>query len=70
MKTEERPDAEAFERASHRTLEPETLAGTMAFMFETRYPLSPTAYASGLELLDGEYPGVWDALKKLFRGNT
>jgi homogentisate 1,2-dioxygenase len=42
----------------------------MAFMFETRYPLSPTAYASGLELLDGEYPGVWDGLKKLFRGNT
>jgi homogentisate 1,2-dioxygenase len=64
------PDAEAFERASHRSLEPEKLSGTMAFMFETRFPLSPTAYASSLELLDGDYPDVWDDLKKQFGSNT
>jgi len=60
------PDAEAFERASSRKLEPEKLAGTMAFMFETRYPLSPTAYASSLELLDGDYPQAWDGLGRKF----
>ncbi|MFZ2090612.1 MAG: homogentisate 1,2-dioxygenase domain-containing protein, partial [Pseudolabrys sp.] len=60
------PDAEAFERASNKKLEPEKLTGTMAFMFETRYPLSPTAYASNLELLDGQYPDAWDGLKKLY----
>jgi homogentisate 1,2-dioxygenase len=38
----------------------------MAFMFETRYPLSPTAYASNLELLDGQYPDAWDGLKKMY----
>jgi homogentisate 1,2-dioxygenase len=60
------PDAEAFERASTRELEPEKLSGTMAFMFETRYPLCPTAYASKLELLDGRYPDAWDGLRKMF----
>jgi homogentisate 1,2-dioxygenase len=38
----------------------------MAFMFETRYPLSPTAYASNLKLLDGQYPAAWDGLKKIY----
>jgi homogentisate 1,2-dioxygenase len=60
------PDAEAFERASNVKLEPQKLSGTMAFMFETRYPLCPTAYASDLELLDGEYPVAWDGLKRLY----
>jgi homogentisate 1,2-dioxygenase len=60
------PDAEAFERASNARLEPQKLEGTMAFMFETRYPQSPTAYASNLQLLDGEYPDAWDGLKKLY----
>ncbi len=60
------PDAEAFSRASEKTLEPEKLAGTMAFMFETRYPLSPTGYASNMKLLDGEYPDAWDALGRNF----
>jgi homogentisate 1,2-dioxygenase len=60
------PDAEAFSRASEKTLEPEKLAGTMAFMFETRYPLSPTGYASNMQLLDGEYPDAWDGLERHF----
>ncbi len=61
------PDAEAFERASTcQARAPEALPVTMAFMFETRYPLSATAYASNLKLLDGEYPDAWDGLKKLY----
>lgn len=61
------PDAEAFELASHRKLEPEKLSGTMAFMFETRYPLALTAYTSSLDLLDDEYPDAWGGLKRQFK---
>jgi len=60
------PDAEAFEKASQKELKPEKLSGTMAFMFETRYPLSPTGFASGLELMDGSYPDCWDSLERKF----
>jgi len=60
------PDAEAFEKASNKPLHPEKLSGTMAFMFETRFPLSPTAYASSLDLMDGEYPDCWDAIERKF----
>lgn len=61
------PDSEAFEQASNKPLQPERLSGTLAFMFETRYPLSPTGYASELELLDGAYPECWDLLGRQFR---
>ncbi len=60
------PDAEAFEKASNKTLQPEKLSGTMAFMFETRFPLSPTAYASSLDLMDGAYPDCWDGVERKF----
>ncbi len=62
------PDAEAFEKASNRPLQPEKLSGTMAFMFETRYPLSPTGYASRLDLMDGAYPDCWEAIERKFDG--
>jgi homogentisate 1,2-dioxygenase len=61
------PDAEAFDKASSKPLAPEKLAGTMAFMFETRYPLSPTAYASSLDLMDGTYPNCWDGIDRKFQ---
>jgi homogentisate 1,2-dioxygenase len=60
------PDQQAFENGSHAALAPQKLAGTMAFMFETRYPLSPTGYASDLQLMDTGYPDCWDGLKKNF----
>ena len=43
------PDREAFERASNAELKPHKLEGTMAFMFETRFPQRVTAYAAGLD---------------------
>ena len=61
------PDAEAFEKASNKPLAPERLSGTLAFMFETRYPLDPTGYASSLELMDTGYPDCWDTLERKFR---
>jgi homogentisate 1,2-dioxygenase len=63
------PDAEAFEKASNRSLQPERLSGTLAFMFESRYPLSPTAYASQLTLVDGTYANCWDKLERKFRAS-
>ena len=61
------PDAEAFERASTKVLEPEKLSGTLAFMFETRYVLEPTAYASSLDRIDTGYADCWADLERRFR---
>lgn len=60
------PDQEAWEAATNSALEPEKLAGTMAFMWETRYPLIPTAYASSLPALQEDYQEVWASLRRLF----
>ena len=38
------PDREAFDHASNGELKPVKLTGTMAFMFETRYPQRVTAH--------------------------
>ena len=60
------PDTEAFGKASTKALEPEKLEGTLAFMFETRYPMEPTAHAANPELLDAEYPKTWAGLERQF----
>ncbi|MFH1103363.1 MAG: homogentisate 1,2-dioxygenase [Actinomycetota bacterium] len=60
------PDAEAFAAATIHDLSPQKLAGTLAFMFETRYPLIPTAYASSLPALQEDYQEVWSALRRAF----
>lgn len=60
------PDADAFEKASARELKPERLSGTLAFMFESRYPLCPTEYASQLMLMDGTYADCWGRLERRF----
>ena len=42
------PDATAFEHASNVELKPVKLTGTLAFMFETRFPQRVTKYAAEL----------------------
>jgi homogentisate 1,2-dioxygenase len=42
------PDRDAFEGASNAELKPHKLTGTMAFMFETKFPQKVTAYAAAL----------------------
>ena len=37
------PDRDAFQHASNSELKPVKLTGTMAFMFETRYPQRVTS---------------------------
>ncbi len=49
------PDVDAFEGASNAELKPHRLEGTLAFMFETRFPQRVTAYAAGLEELQRDY---------------
>ncbi|MDT7728812.1 MAG: homogentisate 1,2-dioxygenase [Actinomycetota bacterium] len=60
------PDTEAFAQASTVELEPKKLEGTMAFMFETRYPQRVTAYAAQLEELQQDYVDCWAGLEKRF----
>jgi homogentisate 1,2-dioxygenase len=60
------PDREAFEGASKAELKPHKQEGTMAFMFETRFPQRVTAWAAGLEQLQRDYGGYGSRLRKLF----
>jgi len=62
------PDHDAWLKATTSDLEPEKLADTMSFMFETRYPLIPTAYSSSIPALQDDYPSVWHALERHFEG--
>ena len=60
------PDAETFERASTDRLEPQYLAGTLAFMFETQLAVRPTEFAMQARILQHEYFECWQGLKKRF----
>lgn len=63
------PDASAFEHASNSELKPVKLTGTMAFMFETRFPQRVTRYAAGLPGLQQNYADCWSGLEKRFDPN-
>ena len=60
------PDHDAWIKATTADLRPEKLSDTMAFMFETRYPLAPTRYAESLPALQDDYPSVWHSLERHF----
>jgi homogentisate 1,2-dioxygenase len=60
------PDASAFEHASNVELKPVKLAGTMAFMFETRFPQRVTRYAALSETRQDDYAECWSGLRKHF----
>ena len=63
------PDVDAFEHASNVKLEPAKLAGTMAFMFETRFAQNVTDYAASSPTLQADYADCWSGLKKHFDPN-
>ena len=61
------PDAETFEKASNADLSaPHRITDTMAFMFETRHAIRPTAYALQSPQLQQNYYECWQGLKKHF----
>jgi len=61
------PDTEAFARASNAALAPHKLDNTLAFMFETRWRLLPTAYAMQGAGLETTYAECWSALADNFK---
>ncbi|MET0289400.1 MAG: homogentisate 1,2-dioxygenase [Pseudoxanthomonas sp.] len=61
------PDAATFERASQADLSrPDVIADTMAFMFETRAVLCPTAQAMDAAHRQRDYQQCWGGLRKRF----
>ena len=60
------PDRDAFEHASNGELKPVKLTGTMAFMFETRFPQRVTRHAATSSTLQDDYSDCWKGLEKRF----
>jgi homogentisate 1,2-dioxygenase len=60
------PDATSYERASTVELQPQYLADTLAFMFETRFVCRPTRFALETAELQHEYYTCWQNLKRNF----
>jgi homogentisate 1,2-dioxygenase len=61
------PDAATFEKASNAdTTQPHKVAGTMAFMFETRHVIQPTEYALSSPQLQRNYADCWAGIRKNF----
>ncbi|HEX6000728.1 MAG TPA: homogentisate 1,2-dioxygenase [Hyphomicrobiaceae bacterium] len=60
------PDVDAFEKGSNAELKPHKLEGTMAFMFETRFPQRVTRYAAECGALQTDYATYGRKLVKRF----
>jgi homogentisate 1,2-dioxygenase len=60
------PDVESFTKASWAELAPHKLDSTMAFMFETRWPLRPTAQAMSSTFRQQDYDSCWNGFNTLF----
>lgn len=58
------PDRASYEKAVSANLEPHYLAGTLAFMFESRYVFEPTREAMASASLDKEYDKAWAGFTK------
>ena len=60
------PDVDAFEKASNAELKPHKLEGTLAFMFETRFPQKVTPFAAETPAFQKDYAGYGRKLTKHF----
>ncbi|WP_406098412.1 homogentisate 1,2-dioxygenase [Streptomyces sp. NBC_01013] len=60
------PDRETFERASAAELKPQKIDDGLAFMFETRWPVTATAQAATAGHLQHGYDDVWQGLSRNF----
>jgi homogentisate 1,2-dioxygenase len=61
------PDEEAFDKATSANLLPQKLDKTLAFMFESRYRLIPSAWAMNSSSLDHDYADCWASLIDQFK---
>ncbi|ATC96935.1 homogentisate 1,2-dioxygenase [Pseudoalteromonas tunicata] len=64
------PEAEVFEKASNAELKPQRYENTMAFMFESRYVISPTKFALEGDHLQKDYTKCWQKIEKKFTGKA
>ena len=62
------PEAEVFDKASNAELTPQRYENTLAFMFESRYPIAPTAFAMHSALRQKDYLSCWKGLQKHYDG--
>ena len=62
------PDADGFIKASTRDLVPHKLAGTLAFMFETRSPQRVSDFAQQSPQRQSDYLSCWTNLPRRFDG--
>jgi homogentisate 1,2-dioxygenase len=60
------PDAETFDRASAADLAPQKVDDTLAFMFETRWPVVVTRQAMDAPHRQRDYDEVWRGLVPRF----
>lgn len=60
------PEAAVFEKASAAALRPERYADTLAFMFESRYPIQPTAFALACDERQHDYRECWQGIGRHF----
>ncbi len=63
------PDKATFEKASDAKLEPQFIADTLAFMFETRFVCRTTRWALDTDLRQEDYYAVWQDLGSNFSRN-
>jgi len=61
------PDADTYKKMSEIDLQPAKIDGTMAFMFETRFVIRPTAFAMSCAELQSDYWECWQGLKPEFK---
>ncbi|MBT2408741.1 MULTISPECIES: homogentisate 1,2-dioxygenase [unclassified Streptomyces] len=61
------PDRETFDKASAADLKPQKIDDGLAFMFETRWPITATAQAASADHLQRGYDDVWQGLQRHFR---
>jgi homogentisate 1,2-dioxygenase len=62
------PDEETTRRAEAAELKPQKFEDSLAFMFETRFPLRPTGFALAAPELQKDYHSHWMGLKSKFTG--
>lgn len=63
------PEAAVFEKASTIALSPQRYDNTLAFMFESRYVIEPTAFALDTKLRQHDYIDCYQGLKNNFNPN-
>ncbi|MDN3650842.1 homogentisate 1,2-dioxygenase [Reinekea marina] len=64
------PEQAVFEKASNANLKPERYENTLAFMFESRYVLAPTAQMLNAPERQLDYPQCWAGLESKFTDNN